>query len=332
MISVDNISIIYRHNLYYYCMLRNLMYAKNPFSLKLLHPKYATTWIGIMTLFLLVQLPYKWQIKLGGFLGKNSKYFIKRRVSIIKRNLELCFPNKNAKEIDALVVENLRALGIALFETGIAWFWSDKKIKKLFQVKGISNYQEAYSQNKGVIIIGVHFMSLELGGRVMGLCFPVNAMYRPHNNKAMEYIQTKGRCRSGKGMINRKNLRFMVQELKKGQAIWFAPDQDFGRKGTVFAPFFSVKNTSTSKGPSTLAQLSHSPTLTATLIRNSHGIPYDLVLGKIIDNYPTGDALQDATTINHVLEKEIMRAPEQYLWAHRRFKTRPADERSLYLS
>ncbi len=110
----------------------------------------------------------------------------------------------------------------------------------------------------------------------------------------------------------------MVQEVKKGKAIWFTP-------------FFSVKNTSTSKGPSTLAQLSHSPTLTATLIRNSHGIHYDLVLEKMIGNYPTGDALQDATTVNQALEKEIMRAPEQYFWAYRRFETRPADEKSLYL-
>ncbi len=172
-----------------------------------------------MVLFLLVKLPYKWQVKLGTFMGKNSKYFIKRRASIIKRNLELCFPNKSPKEIDDLATENLRSLGIALFETGIAWFWSDKKIKRLFQVKGTSNYQNAITKNKGIIIVDVHFMSLELGGRIMGLCFPVNAMYRPHNNKAMEYIQTKGRCRSGKGMINRKNLRFMVQELKSGKAI-----------------------------------------------------------------------------------------------------------------
>lgn len=306
------------------------MYAKNTFSLKLLHPKYATTWLGIFVLFLLVQLPYKWLAWLGSFLGEKSKYFIKRRVSIIRRNLELCFPDKNAEEIDALVGENLKSLGIALFETGIAWFWSDKKVKKLFQVKGLSNYQNAVAKNKGVIIIGVHFMSLELGGRIMGLCFPVNAMYRPHNNKAMEYIQTKGRCRSDKGMIDRKNLRFMVQELKSGKAIWFAPDQDFGRKGTIFAPFFSIKDTSTSKGTSTLAQLSDSPTLTVTLLRNKTGPYYDLILGEEIAGYPSHDPLNDATIINSVLEKEIMKAPEQYLWAHRRFKTRPTGESSLY--
>ncbi|CAK7062118.1 LpxL/LpxP family Kdo(2)-lipid IV(A) lauroyl/palmitoleoyl acyltransferase [Providencia rettgeri] len=307
------------------------MYATNPFSLKLFHPKYAVTWLGVSLLYLLVQLPYTWQVWLGAFLGKNSRYFIKRRVSIIKRNLELCFPNKSKKEIDDLVTENLKSLGIALFETGIAWFWSDTKVKKLFQVKGMSNYLDAVAKNKGVIIVGVHFMSLELGGRIMGLCFPVNAMYRPHNNKAMEYIQTRGRCRSGKGMIDRKNLRFMVQELKSGKAIWFAPDQDFGRKGTIFAPFFSVKHSSTSKGTSTLAQLSHSPTLTVTLLRNKSGVKYDLILGKEILGYPTTDALLDATTINSVLEAEIRKAPEQYLWAHRRFKTRPEGEASLYL-
>ncbi len=307
------------------------MYTKNQFSFKLLHPKYATTWMGVFVLFLLVQLPYSWLIWLGAFLGKNAKYFIKRRVSIIKRNLELCFPDKNADEINKLVEENLRSLGIALFETGIAWFWRDKKVKKLFQVHGMANYQDAMTKNKGIIIVGVHFMSLELGGRIMGLCFPVNAMYRPHNNKAMEFIQTKGRCRSGKGMIDRKNLKFMVQELKKGKAIWFAPDQDFGRKGTIFAPFFSIKNTSTSKGTSILAQLSHSPTLTVTLLRNRSGAKYDLILGNEIADYPTNDSLHDATTINSMLEKEIMKAPEQYLWAHRRFKTRPEGEVSLYL-
>ncbi|HGN1705324.1 TPA: LpxL/LpxP family Kdo(2)-lipid IV(A) lauroyl/palmitoleoyl acyltransferase [Providencia rettgeri] len=307
------------------------MYAKNPFSLKLLHPKYAVTWLGIFILFLLVQFPYQWLVWLGGWLGKNSKYFIKRRVSIIKRNLELCFPNKNANEIDALVVENLKSLGIALFETGIAWFWSDKRIKRLFQVEGMESYSAAVAKGNGVIIVGVHFMSLELGGRIMGLCFPVNAMYRPHNNKAMEFIQTKGRCRGGKGMIDRKNLRFMVQELKSGKAIWFAPDQDFGKKGTVFAPFFSVNNCSTSKGTSTLAHLSGSPTLTVTLLRNKTGVNYSLLLGDEISGYPIGDMMKDAAIINAVLEKEIMKAPEQYLWAHRRFKTRPIGESSLYL-
>lgn len=308
------------------------MYAKNSFSLHLLHPKYFLTWLGVFILFLLVQLPYTWLLFLGKHLGLLSRFFIKRRVSIIKKNLELCFPNKSKKDIDKLVMENLSALGIALFETGMAWFWSDNRLKNIYQVDGITNFTEANRKHTGILLIGIHSMSLELGGRIMGLCFPVNAMYRPHNNKAMEFIQTRARCRSNKGMIDRRNLKFMVTELKKGKAIWFAPDQDFGLKGTTFSPFFSVKETSTSKGAVILAKLSGAPFLTVTLVRN-HGHDdkkYSLIIGKELHNYPTENIQNDTDRMNHLIEIEIMRAPEQYLWAHRRFKTRPKGEASFY--
>lgn len=284
-------------------------------------------------LFLVVKLPYVWLIFIGKQLGQFSRFFIKRRVSIIKKNLELCFPDKSDEYINQLVMDNLSSLGIALFETGIAWFWSDKRIKKLFDVSGMNNFLEAENKKQGIIIIGIHSMSLELGGRIMGLCFPVNAMYRPHNNKAMEYIQTKGRCRSNKGMIDRKNLKFMINELKKNKSVWFAPDQDFGLKGTLFAPFFSVNQAATSKGPSIIAKLSGAAVLTITLVRNNdiNKKHYELIVGETIKNYPTSDIQADTNRMNRIIEKEIMRAPEQYLWAHRRFKTRPEGKDSVYI-
>ncbi|OAT22624.1 LpxL/LpxP family Kdo(2)-lipid IV(A) lauroyl/palmitoleoyl acyltransferase [Proteus myxofaciens] len=308
------------------------MYAKNKFSLHLLHPKYYLTWFGVFILFLLVQLPYKWLLFLGKHMGLSSRFFLKRRVSIIKRNLELCFPNKNQNEIDALVRDNLSSLGVALFETGMAWFWSDKRLKRIYEIEGISNFTNANNKNTGILLIGIHSMSLELGGRIMGLCFPVNAMYRPHNNKAMEFIQTKARSRSDKGMIDRRNLKFMVTELKKGKAIWFAPDQDFGLKGTTFSPFFSVKKTSTSKGVAILSKLSGARTLTITLIRNKNKNKknYSLIIGEEIKDYPTENIQIDTDRMNKLIETEIMRAPDQYLWAHRRFKTRPVGEPAYY--
>ncbi|WP_317420101.1 MULTISPECIES: LpxL/LpxP family Kdo(2)-lipid IV(A) lauroyl/palmitoleoyl acyltransferase [unclassified Morganella (in: enterobacteria)] len=308
------------------------MYSLNNFSVRLLHPRYILTWFGILLLFCLVQMPYPWLVFLGDKLGRFAGLFLKRRVSIIKKNLELCFPDKNKIQIESMIASNLSSLGIALFETGIAWFWNDKRINAIFRVTGGDNFNDAYDRNNGVLIIGIHSMSLELGGRIMGLCFPVNAMYRPHNNKAMEYIQTKCRSRSGNGMIDRKNLKFMVSELKRGQAIWFAPDQDFGAKGTIFAPFFSVAEASTSKGVSTIVKLSRSPILTATMIRNNENNkkPYELIIGKEINEFSSGDDAIDAGRLNQIIETEIMRAPDQYLWAHRRFKTRPQGESSLY--
>ena len=92
------------------------------------------------------------------------------------------------------VVGNFESLGMGLLETGMAWFWSDKRVKRWFNVSGINHLKMAQRDDRGVLVIGVHFMSLELGGRAMGLCQPMMAMYRPHNNKAMEWAQTRAAC------------------------------------------------------------------------------------------------------------------------------------------
>ena len=112
---------------------------------------------------------------------------------------------------------------MGLLETGMAWFWPDRRVRKWFDVEGLDNLKRAQMQNRGVMVVGVHFMSLELGGRVMGLCQPMMATYRPHNNKLMEWIQTRGRMRSNKAMIGRNNLRGIVGALKK-------------RRGSVVCP------------------------------------------------------------------------------------------------
>ncbi|MFO6426538.1 hypothetical protein ACLBOM_13080 [Escherichia coli] len=116
-----------------------------------------------------------------------------------------------------------RSLGMALVETGMAWFWPDSRVRKWFDVEGLDNLKRAQMQNRGVMVVGVHFMSLELGGRVMGLCQPMMATYRPHNNQLMEWVQTRGRMRSNKAMIGRNNLRGIVGALKKGEAVSFLP-------------------------------------------------------------------------------------------------------------
>lgn len=304
---------------------------RSSFNTAFLHPRHWVTWAGLGLLWLLVQLPYPVLSRLGETLGKLSRPFLKRRERIARRNLELCFPEMSAEMREVMIEKNFRSLGMGLFETGMAWFWPDRRVRRWFDVEGYQNLLDAQADRKGVMVVGVHFMSLELGGRVMGLCQPMMATYRPHNNALMEWVQTRGRMRSNKSMIDRRNLKGLVSELKKGEAVWFAPDQDYGRKGSTFAPFFSVASAATTNGTYVLSRLSGAHMLTVTMVRKTDRSGYRLHIGKALTDYPTKDEDEAARYINKVIEQEIMRAPEQYLWIHRRFKTRPLGEASLYL-
>lgn len=305
------------------------MKKNNGFQLSFLNPKYLSLWLGIGILRCIVMLPYPLLLALGKRLGTWSQPFLKRRKSIAQQNIRLCFPQMCQAEQDKLVRQNFESLGLGLQETGMAWFWSDKRIRKWFDVSGLENLQHAQAGKRGVMCVGVHFMSLELGGRVMGICQPMMATYRPHNNPLMEWLQTRGRLRSNKAMIDRRDLRGMVGQLKQGEAVWFAPDQDYGSKGSSFVPFFGVKNVATTNGTYVLSRLSRAALLTITLVRKADGTGYQLHIEAPLQDFPASE-IQAAEYMNQVIEKEIMRAPEQYMWVHRRFKTRPMGEAPLY--
>ncbi|MEC5343503.1 LpxL/LpxP family Kdo(2)-lipid IV(A) lauroyl/palmitoleoyl acyltransferase [Brenneria populi] len=295
------------------------------------HPRHWMLWLGLGVLFFLVQLPYPALVRLGGWLGHQSMRFLKRRLAIATRNMELCFPDENARQIKARVTDNFASLGIGLMETGMAWFWSDKRIKKWVEVVGLENLQQAENKRQGVIVIGVHFMTLELHFRMLGHCQPMTVMYRPHNSKIMELVQRKGRSRSGNELVSRKKLVSMVHRLKRGGVVWFAPDQDYGPKGSVFVPFFGVERAATTNGTFIISKLAKPELVTAVVIRKPGSQGYQLTISAKLENYPYDDDLAAANYINRAIEQEIMKAPEQYLWLHRRFKTRPAGERSLYV-
>lgn len=306
------------------------MTHSRPFQAAFLHPRYWLTWFGLGVLYLLVQLPYPVLHRLGCWMGRCSMRFLKRRVSITRRNLELCFPDMDPVLREQKVQANFESLGMGLMETGMAWFWSDTRVRRWFDVSGLENLARAQLGGRGALMIGVHFLPLELGGRAMGLCQPMMATYRPHNNKAMEWMQTTGRMRSNKEMIDRKDLRGLVRALKHGEAVWLAPDQDYGRSGSVFAPLFAVEQAATTSAPYMLARLANPAMLPVVLIRRPHAAGYDLLIQPMLENYPRDDEMAAAAFMNKVVEKEIMRAPEQYMWLHRRFKTRPSGQNSLY--
>lgn len=118
------------------------MIKPQKFHISLLHPRYWLTWFGLGVLFLLVQLPYPLINKLGIWLGRTSMRFLKRRVSIARRNLELCFPDMDKATLERTIVGNFESLGMGLLETGMAWFWPDARVKRWFTVSGLNNLKK----------------------------------------------------------------------------------------------------------------------------------------------------------------------------------------------
>jgi len=213
------------------------------FSSNMLLPKYWLTWIGFGIWWLLAQLPYGLQMFMGRCLGQLMKLFAKRRMAIAKRNLELCFSHLSAHEQLDLFNRQINSLGIGFFEIGIAWFWSRKRLQKLVTYEGLEYLKKAEDEGIGVILMGMHFTHLDCGAMFMNMQHSIDGSYRPHNNPVYNWIQhnRRARFRADSVVIERSDVRTMVRQLRKGRAVWYAPDQDYRSKHSIFIPFFGVQ-------------------------------------------------------------------------------------------
>ena len=299
-------------------------------SLAMYHPRYWPLWAGLGLLWLLVQLPYPWQMALGRKLGRLSMLLLKRRVQIARRNLQLAMPELDDAAREQLLVSNFESVGCAVFETGIAWYWPDQRLRRIMHIQGDEHVREAVAGGEGMLLLSCHFMTLELNARMFGILHPGVGVYRPNDNPVMEYAQVRGRTRSNKCLLDRGDIKGMIKALRKGEALWYAPDHDYGRRASVFVPFFAVEQSATITGTATLARVKNAVVLPCYTLRLPQG-GYKLVIGAPLQNFPTGDDIADATRSNQVIEAAVRQAPEQYMWLHRRFKTRPRKEDpSLY--
>ncbi len=306
------------------------MIKSPPFKKSFLQPKYWLTWFGIGLLYILVLLPYPVIYWLGTRLGRFSKVFLKKRVQIAERNLELCFPQMPKSEREALVNKNFESVGMGLFETGMAWFWPEWRVKRWFKVSGLENVSMIQEKGQGILLIGIHFLTLELGARIFGIYTPGVGVYRPNDNPVMDWLQTWGRLRSNKFMIDRKDVKGMIRSLKAGEIVWYAPDHDYGPRKSVFVPLFAVDKAATTTGTYILARTSKPALIPFTPKRLPEGKGYELIISPPVADFPVDNEENAAKAMNKVVEQEILRAPDQYMWLHRRFKTRPEGDASLY--
>ncbi|MCW2098928.1 UNVERIFIED_ORG: KDO2-lipid IV(A) lauroyltransferase [Pseudomonas psychrophila] len=295
------------------------------------HPRFWLLWSGLGVLWLVVQLPYKVQLRIGRFLGACMFRVAGERRRIAARNLELCFPEKNAAERERLLKENFASTGIAFFEMAMSWWWAKPRLAKLAHVEGLEHLQQAQREGKGVILMAFHFTTLEIGAALLGQQHTIDGMYREHKNPLFDFIQRRGRERHNLDSlaVERDDVRGMLKLLRAGRAIWYAPDQDYGAKQSIFVPLFGIE-AATVTATSKFAKLGKAQVVPFTQQRLADGSGYKLVIHPPLNDFPGESDEADCLRINQWVERAIRECPEQYLWAHRRFKTRPPGEPKLY--
>lgn len=297
--------------------------------LSLAHPRYWPAWLGLGILWVITRLPYQWQIRVGGVLGKILYSFPTKIKHITATNVKLCFPDLTPEEQLALIKKNFTALGIGLIESGMAWWLPDKKLNCLFKVHGYEHVEAGFAKGKGVILLGPHFTCLEIIGRLLSMQYPFAVMYRPHKKRIIAYIHERFRKRNAVQYIARHRMRELLRALNDNKSIWYAYDVDGGKKRSVFAPFFGVPTASLT-AITRIVQLSGATVVPISFYRRDNEFGYDIFLSPPLESFPGDNLQEDATRLNAALEESIRRKPEQYLWQYKRFKTRPNGETRFY--
>jgi len=292
-------------------------------------PRYWMTWFSFGFLYLFGQLPLNVASGLGDWIGRLLYYIAPSRRRIAKINIALCFPELSAEEQTKLVKRTLRATGRNLTEASVSLWGSDRDFRKPgHSVTGLEHIEAARAKGQGVLLVGAHFTTIDSSARVLTQKIPFDVLYRKNKNLLLDYKITEARETFAGSAIVRSDTRQLIRNLREGRVVWYAPDQDYGAHHSVFAPFFGV-NAATITGTAKIAQLGKAAVVPLAHFRDENG-HYHIIIKPALENYPSGDDVADAARINRIIEDAVREHPEQYLWVHRRFKTRPPGEPSLY--
>ena len=254
-------------------------------------------------------------------LGKRRRY--------AATNIALCFPELDAAARARLLRANLRATVTGVLELVRGWFASPGRLRGLADVEGLEHVRAARARGQGVLLFGGHFPHSELCARLLGeaLGERVNIVARRNNDACIERWLDGARRRAFADVIGKKDVRGLLRTLTRGGIVAYSADQDFNYQN-AFVPFFGIPAATLTATPD-LARRGNAVVLPFWFHRDGAG-RYKLRIEPTWSDWPSGDPARDAARYMAELETVVRQHPEQYLWVHRRFKTRPPGEPGLY--
>lgn len=309
-----------------------------PFQWSFLHPRYWGIWCAMLLLLPLIYLPLRVQFMIGKAIGKLVHRLAKRRVKDTMTNLRLAFPNKSDDERAQITRQVFINQGIGIFESLCAWYHPNVFIKS-FSISGLQHLVRAQQDGKAVILLGGHYTTLDLGGRLCTQFFGADCVYRCQNNPLFEWFIYNARRRIFDEQISSRDMKKLISRIKAGRVIWYSPDQDFGLENGVMATFFGVP-AATITAQRRLAKMGDKANPPAVLMmdmvrQTPDHIPsgrrphYHISLSPALTDYPSADEVADAERVNRLIEQNILKDISQWMWFHRRYKNQ-ADGTKYY--
>lgn len=300
-----------------------------PEPVALLAPRHWPSWFGVALIYLIGRLPVPMLAVFGEAIGLLLYALHRPRRRVARRNIALCFPNLTQAAQRRLVRAHFRALGRSLFDTGVFWWASRRRMRRLVQIAGADHLAAARASGKTVILLVPHFVAVQAGVALV-LDHPIANFYKPVKNPVLRHLYATRMLRFGGELIARADgIRAALRALRRGLPLYYLPDQDLGRAHSVFVPFFGVPAATTTA----LARLAAAAdaTVLPCLARQRPFGGYELIFRPPLRDYPSGDEERDARAMNHEIEQAVALMPAQYFWVHKRFKTRPdPEEPDLY--
>ena len=287
--------------------------------------------LAVGLLWLLHWLPLPVLTRCGNALGSLSFHLGRRRRHIVLVNLRLCFPELSEAQRQQLARAHFRVLGRSMLERSLLWWASTERLSRLITVVGDDHLRTLVEAGQPVLMLTPHFVGLDAGGAAIAMRFDCASIYAVQSNRVFDRLLLRGRQRFGDQLLlsRQEPVRSSVRAMMAGRPLYYLPDMDFGRRDSIFVPFFGVQ-TATVPGLSRLARLAGAtvvPCLTRIL---PDAAGYLVTVGEPWQDFPSRDVEADTTRMNAWIEEAIRSMPEQYYWVHRRFKTRPEGESRPY--
>ncbi len=293
------------------------------------HPSLWLHWLLVFLLYCLAWLPMGKKHQIADRLGRFVNRKMRSRSKVTRQNIEICFPELSHAERNKIVEDSFISTAEGLLEMLQLWWRDVSPYLDSMTVIGKEHLLDAQSRGTGVLLIGGHFGVIDMTLPLVGsqLRRP-GYMYRPNTNPVIDWMIESGRNRNFEiQSFDKYQLKEMVQFIKDGGEVWYAPDQDFGRRCDIFVPFFGV-STGCISTPSWIARESGATVLHVAPFRRANG-QFEVIFSPVFEGFGK-DPQGDAEMWNRALESAIKRHPAQYLWQHKRFKTRPPGEAPVY--